>query len=214
MVYIGFGFLMTFLRAHSWTSIAFNWITAAWAWLVAGLWIGLWERVWHNHFEHHPIELTIRWMIDADFGAATVLITMGALLGKVNAYQLLFVATVETCFAALNYTLTYTVYGASDIGGSMWIHCFGGLFGLMCSWAYKNPKESEQKLAMSSYHSNVFGFIGTLFLWLYWPSFNGALQVGNNKQRAIINTTYSLVCSSFSGLIMSMVLHKGKMNIE
>lgn len=214
MVYVGFGFLMTFLRAHSWTSIAFNWITAAWAWLCAGLWIGLWERVWHNHFEHHPIELTIRSMIDADFGAATVLITMGALLGKVNAYQLLFVATVETCFAALNYTLTYTVYGASDIGGSMWIHCFGGLFGLMCSWAYKNPKESEQKLAMSSYHSNVFGFIGTLFLWLYWPSFNGALQVGNNKQRAIINTTYSLVCSSFSGLVMSMVLHKGKMNIE
>ena len=190
MVYVGFGFLMTFLRAHSWTSIAFNWITAAWAWLCAGLWIGLWERVWHNHFEHHPIELTIRSMIDADFGAATVLITMGALLGKVNAYQLLFVATVETCFAA------------------------GGLFGLMCSWAYKNPKDSEQKLAMSSYHSNVFGFIGTLFLWLYWPSFNGALQVGNNKQRAIINTTYSLVCSSFSGLIMSMVLHKGKMNIE
>ena len=47
-------------------------------------------------------------MIDADFGAATVLITMGAVLGKVNAYQLLFIATIETCFAALNYTLTYT----------------------------------------------------------------------------------------------------------
>jgi len=67
---------------------------------------------------------------------------------------------------------------------------------------------------MSSYHSNVFAFIGTLFLWLYWPSFNGALQVGNNKQRAIINTTYSLVCSSFGGLIVSGVLHRGKMNIE
>ena len=153
-------------------------------------------------------------MIDADFGAATVLITMGGLLGKVNAYQLLFVATIETCFAALNYTLTYTVYGASDIGGSMWIHTFGGLFGIMCSWTYKNPKKDEQKLAASSYHSNVFAFIGTMFLWLYWPSFNGALQTGNSKQRAIINTTYSLVCSSFSGLIMSMLLHKGKMNIE
>jgi ammonium transporter Rh len=84
----------------------------------------------------------------------------------------------------------------------------------MCSWAYKNPKESEQKFAQSSYHSNVFGFIGTMFLWLYWPSFNGALQMGNHKQRAIVNTTYSLVCSSFSGLVVSMLLHKGKMNIE
>lgn len=214
MVYVGFGFLMVFLRAHSWTSLAFNFLTAAWAFLCSGLWIGFWERVWHDHFEHHKIELSVRQMCDADFGAATVLITMGALLGKVNAYQLLFVATIETCFAALCYTLTYTVYGAADIGGSMWIHCFGGLFGIICSWAYRNPKEKEQKFAHSSYHSNVFSFIGTLFLWLYWPSFNGALQAGNSKHRAVVNTVLSMMVSSFSGLIISMLLHKGKMNIE
>jgi len=91
---------------------------------------------------------------------------------------------------------------------------FGGLFGLMVSWTYKNPKKEEQKFAASSYHSNLFAFIGTMFLWLYWPSFNAALQTGNSKHRAAINTTYGLVCSSFSGMICSMVLHKGKMNIE
>ena len=153
-------------------------------------------------------------MTDADFGAATVLITMGALLGKVNAYQLLFVATIETCFAALAYTLTNSVYGAADIGGSMWIHCFGGLFGLMCSWTYRNPKEQEQKFAHSSYHSNVFSFIGTLFLWLYWPSFNGALSTGNSKHIAIVNTVLSMITRPFGGLIVSLLLHKGKMNIE
>lgn len=77
---------MTFLRAHSWTSVVFNWVTASWAFLCASLWIGFWERVWHDHFEHNPIDLSIRYMVDADFGAATVLITMGAVLGKCNAY--------------------------------------------------------------------------------------------------------------------------------
>lgn len=45
-------------------------------------------------------------MVGADFGAATVLISLGALIGKVNAYQILFIATIETCFYALNQTLT------------------------------------------------------------------------------------------------------------
>ena len=42
MVYIGFGFLYTFLRAHSWTSVALNWISGAWSMLCAMLWIGFW----------------------------------------------------------------------------------------------------------------------------------------------------------------------------
>lgn len=77
--------------------------------------------------------------------------------------------------------LTSSIYGASDIGVSVWVHLFGGVFGIMCSWAYKNPNKSEMKFACSSYHSNLFAFIGTMFLWIYWPSFNGALGVGNTK---------------------------------
>ena len=120
-------------------------------------------------------------MIDADYGAITVLITMGAVVGKCNAYQLLFIATIETCFYTLAYILTATVYGADDIGCSVWVHLFGGLFGIMCSWTFKNPKSKELKFAQSSYHSNLFAFIGTMFLWMYWPSYNSALGIGNTK---------------------------------
>ena len=31
MIFIGFGFLMTFLRHHSWTSVGFNYLIAAFA---------------------------------------------------------------------------------------------------------------------------------------------------------------------------------------
>jgi len=30
----------------------------------------------------------------------------------------------------------------------------------------------KDKKPSSSYNSNIFAFIGTLFLWMFWPSFN------------------------------------------
>lgn len=31
MIFVGFGFLMVFLKAHSWTSVGFNYLVACWA---------------------------------------------------------------------------------------------------------------------------------------------------------------------------------------
>jgi len=31
MIFVGFGFLMVFLKTHSWSSIAMNFVCAAWA---------------------------------------------------------------------------------------------------------------------------------------------------------------------------------------
>lgn len=31
---------------------------------------------------------------------------------------------------------------------------------------------------------------GTVFLWMFWPSFNSAEQTGDDQQRAVINTNY------------------------
>ena len=48
-------------------------------------------------------------------------------------------------------------------------------------------------------------YAGTLFLWLYWPSFNSALASGNAQNRAIINTYYSMTGSVVSTFIFSPV---------
>lgn len=96
----------------------------------------------------------------------------------------------------------------------MFIHTFGAIFGVMCSWAYMNPKEKQQKHLGSSYHSNLFAFIGTIFLWMYWPSFNGALEVGNGKSRAAINTLLGMLASVFGSMLVSSVTHFGKLNAE
>lgn len=49
---------------------------------------------------------------------------------------------------------------------------------------------------------------------MYWPSFNGALQVGNGKSRAAINTLLGMLASVFGSMMTSMAMHKGKLNAE
>ena len=53
--------------------------------------------------------------------------------------------------------------------------------------------------------------LGTLFLWLYWPSFNGALagDDGNARHRAIINTLLSISASSLVSFMASRLLEGG-----
>ena len=136
------------------------------------------------HWEWHKIELDIGKLIIADFGAGAVLITFGALLGKLNTFQLLAVACFEIFFYGLNEELGVQIFGGSDMGGSMYVHTFGAIFGVACAWIYRpktnkvdDPKDST--LCGGNYYSNLIAFIGTIFLWMYWPSFNGALATNN-----------------------------------
>lgn len=50
---------------------------------------------------------------------------------------------------------------------------------------------------------------GTLFLWLFWPSFNASPAAGGElAQRAVINTVYSLCAAAVCSFAMSAVIHK------
>ena len=96
-----------------------------------------------------------------------------------------------------------------DVGGSMLIHSFGAYFGLSVAAVIdkKRAREPGSVKEGSSYHSDVFAMIGTIFLWMFWPSFNGGLVTGSIRHRTVINTYYSLsacvvstfICSSFFG---------------
>jgi len=55
------------------------------------------------------------------------------------------------------------------------------------------------------YHSDIFSMIGTLFLWLFWPSFNAyfAFKEYYFMDRAILNTVLSLCGSTVATFIVS-----------
>jgi ammonium transporter Rh len=60
----------------------------------------------------------------------------------------------------------------------MSIHTFGAYFGLAASLFFNGKTAKQSKQAGSNYNSNLFAMIGTIFLWMYWPSFNGAIATG------------------------------------
>ena len=55
---------------------------------------------------------------------------------------------------------------------------------------------------------------GTVFLWLYWPSFNGGAVEGDQQHRAFINTYLSLLaCTVTSFIVSSLVDKRGKFDM-
>jgi len=130
--------------------------------------------------EFHKISLDIPSLIIGDFGAGCVLITFGALLGKCDLPQLFVLATLEIIFYALNEGICAGMLQAVDMGGSMYVHTFGAYFGLAASFFFKaklakeKPQDNE-----GGYLSQTIAMIGTVFLYMFWPSFNGALANEN-----------------------------------
>ena len=55
--------------------------------------------------------------------------------------------------------------------------------------------------------------VGTLFLWMYWPSFNGALANPLAQHRIVINTYLSLAACCVSSCWIARFA-KGKLDME
>jgi len=142
------------------------------------------------------------------------------------------IALIETVFYSLNEHIALKLEVA-DIGGSMLIHEFGAFFGLALSMCLGAKKFSGNSDNAPVYHSDLFSMIGmvavsgtcellpvflltvlrcccasvfivgTVFLFMYWPSFNAALGAGNQQHRAVINTLLSISASCASAFICS-----------
>ena len=140
MIFVGFGFLMVFLKNHSWCSIGFNYLIACWAIQICILFTGFWHNITHfykdPHHQWEKIPLNYEHLILADFGAGAVLISFGAILGKCSIFQLWAMATLEVFFYCLNEAILIDIFQVFDIGGSMVIHTFGAFFGLSVAFFY------------------------------------------------------------------------------
>ncbi|MCJ8743831.1 hypothetical protein PDJAM_G00098840 [Pangasius djambal] len=210
MIFIGFGFLMTFLKRYGFSSVGINLLLAAFG-LQWGL---LLQNIWH--LQNGKIRVSISSMINADFSTATVLISFGAVLGKTSPVQLLIMTLLEITTFCLNEHIVVEILKASDVGASMTIHAFGAYFGLaVARMLYRPGLRNGHDNEGSVYHSDLFAMIGTVFLWMFWPSFNSAIaDPGDAQLTAIINTYFSLAaCALAAYATSSLVEEKGKLDM-
>ncbi|XP_075763124.1 ammonium transporter Rh type B isoform X1 [Pelodiscus sinensis] len=211
MIFIGFGFLMTFLKRYGFGSVAFNFLIAAFA----IQWSTLIQGFFHS-FHNGKIHIGIESMINADFCSGAVLISFGAVLGKTSPVQLLLMALFEVTLFGINEYILLSLIGAKDAGGSMTIHTFGAYFGLMVSRVLYRPQLDKSKQREGSvYHSDLFAMIGTIYLWLFWPSFNSAITAhGDDQLRTVMNTYFSLAASTLATFAISaLVNEEGKLDM-
>ncbi|KAF0885307.1 RHAG protein, partial [Crocuta crocuta] len=210
MIFVGFGFLMTFLRHYGFSSVGINLLIAA-----LGLqWGTFMQGIVHSHGK--KIHIGIKNMINGDLSTVTVLISFGAVLGKISPSQMLAMTILEIAAFVGNEYLVGEIFKASDIGASMTIHAFGAYFGLAVAGVlYQSSLRKGHKMETSAYHSDLFAMIGTLFLWMFWPSFNSVIaETGEEQYLAIVNTYFSLVaCVLTAYACSSLVEKRGKLDM-
>jgi len=230
MIFIGFGFLMTFLKKYGLSAVSLNLICSALAIEVFTLVYGF----FHLHCETleagedgHPqtmaygskdctsswpyIDVNVNTLISADFATAAVLISFGVVLGITSPIQLVVMTVLEIIIFVVNEIIGRDYIGAVDAGDTIFVHLFGAYFGLTVARVLYNQDHDNSSKQGSSYTSDLFSMVGTVFLWMFWPSFNGgAAASGDAQQRAIINTYYSLASCTIATVIISCLVSRDK----
>ena len=110
------------------------------------------ESVFKNVWTKALFSITT--LIQADFAAAAVLISFGALIGKVS-----------PIFYNVNFQIGLYM-GVTDAGGSIVIHAFGAFFGLAATNFLTTSDARSCGDNSAIYHSDLFAMIGTVFLYM------------------------------------------------
>ncbi|KIH45606.1 ammonium transporter, partial [Ancylostoma duodenale] len=154
-------------------------------------------------------------MMCADASCAVVLITMGVLLGRMTPVQFLLLAFFETSISVLVDHIVVNILHVNDGGRSLVVHAFGAYFGLAAALVGKKKNVMEMDEQGSIHHSDLFSMIGTLLLWVFFPSFNAAVQEPEDaRHRAIMNTYLAMASGTVTTFILSsFVDNLGRFNM-
>lgn len=209
MLLVGFGFLMVFVRKHGYSSI-----TATF--LVVSIAIPLYMLL--KSFgggDYLMSTINIDTLLCAEFAAASLLIAIGAPLGRLKMEQYFLMALLFIPAYVFNEWLVLDsghFVGFLDTGGSVVIHAFGAYFGLGVVANTLTRYEDAPGCANDA-TSNQFCLLGSMILWLFWPSFTSALVAPEKVVLTAINTIFALCGATLATYIFSKML-RGKIEIE
>ncbi|KAM6043566.1 RH-like protein [Theristicus caerulescens] len=112
---------------------------------------------------------------------------------------------VEIIVFYISKWINNTFLQVPDSVSMMHVHLFGAYFGLALSSRFSEPTPRSEKNA-STPKSDLLSMLGTLFLWVFWPSFNSILAEDKNK--AIYDTYLALAVSAVTAFTLSVLTTK------
>lgn len=208
MLLIGFGFLMVFVRRYGFGAVTGTYLVVA-----VGLPLYILLRA-NGIFGHQLSPHTLDSLLFAELSVATALIAMGAVLGRLRVFQYALLALLIVPLYLLNEWIVlddafgYTT-GFQDTAGSIVIHAFGAYFGLSMSIVLTTVYQRSKPIE-SDHTSDRFAMLGSMVLWLFWPSFATALVPLESMPQTVVNTLLALSGATIATYFLSSKLHNGK----
>jgi len=207
MLLVGFGFLMVFVRGYGLSAITATYL------MVATSIPGYFLLKTSGLMGHAPSG--VEGLILTEFAAASLLICAGAVLGRLKMWQYMVLAVLFLPAYMLNEWILLeggwqlVALGAFvDTGGSIVIHAFGALFGLGVAISMTTRKDQDLPVE-SDFTSDRFSLLGSMVLWVFWPSFCAALVAPEMVPSTIMNVVFALCGSTLLTYFSTMLLRRG-----
>ena len=205
MLLVGFGFLMVFVRKYGRSAL-----TATF--LLVSISIPVYMLINSNTAGMN--ENDIRRLILSEFCGASLLIAAGAVLGRLKMQQYLLLGLLFVPCYMVNEWLVLKgglglvkEGGVVDTGGSIVIHAFGAIFGLGVALTMTTKQEFEKTIESDS-TSDRYSMLGSMMLWIFWPSFCAALVTPEQMPSTVVNVILALCGSTITTYIVSVSLRK------
>jgi ammonium transporter Rh len=206
MLLLGFGFLMVFVRKYGRSSL-----TATFLLVSVSLPIYLLVTQSGKGSEN---TINIDELILAEFAAASLLITAGAVLGRIKMHQYMVLGALFVPCYILNEWLVLKggmglipVGGVADTGGSIVIHAFGAIFGLGVAFSSTTKEQLDMPIE-SDATSDRYSMLGSMVLWIFWPSFCAALVPPELIPTTIFNVILALCGSTIATYFVSVIIRR------
>ncbi len=207
MLLIGFGFLMVFVRGYGLSALTATYL------MVATSIPGYFLIKTSGLLGHAPSG--VEGLILTEFAAASLLICAGAVLGRLKMWQYMVLAVLFLPAYMLNeWILLEGGWGLVapgafvDTGGSIVIHAFGALFGLGVAISMTTRKDQDVPVE-SDFTSDRFSLLGSMVLWVFWPSFCAALVAPEMIPSTVMNVVFALCGSTLLTYFATIMLRRG-----
>lgn len=207
MLIVGFGFLMVFVKKYGRSTLTATYLLVS---------VSVPLYFLKESYLDSSAGIIDKFIL-AEFAAASLLICAGAVLGRMKMHQYLLLGLLFVPCYALNEWIVLngglgliTAKEVVDTGGSIVIHAFGAIFGLAVAATMTTLKEYETAIECDD-TSDRYSLLGSMVLWVFWPSFCSALAAPADVPHTAVNVFLALCASTLATYFASVFL-RGKMS--
>lgn len=197
-------FLMIFIRKYEWGTCLAVLLSAAASFLMyLGIQDFYFDETWNQAL-----------LIRAVICSITLVIGIGVFLGTVRMWQYLLIGVgFAIMYAFIEWFMANVeILGdvATDPGGSILVHMCAAYFGLGVALAIREKRAFDEPMYTTT-HSVTFVWLGSMLLWMLWPSFVTSLLGADYVTWGTV-TCYMAGAGSLVSAYAVCMLCQGKVN--